>query len=78
MMIMGRSVSNGVPIAMLCYPSAETGDKIKFVLAEGFRQENGEPEWDSAKEFGDLNSALQAWFNHERTGLRSLASVVAV
>ena len=72
-MIMGRSVSQGKDIAMVCFPKSESRDKILFVLAEGVRVENGNLSWESAQEFYDFNMALQAWFNYERVGLRSLA-----
>ena len=77
-MIMGRSISQGQPIAMLCYPKSVTGDKTLFVLAEGFRIDNGEPVWESAQEFNDFNTALQAWFGYERVGLRSVANMETV
>ena len=72
MMIMGRSVADRVPIAMLCFAKEETGDKIKFVLADNFRIENGISKWDAEQVFNDFNSALRAWFNYEKAGLRSV------
>ena len=77
MMIMGRSNSGHMPIAMLCIPKEETGDRLKLIIAEDFKIENGNPSWKTEKVFYDLNEALREWFNYERSGLRSIATSMA-
>lgn len=75
MMVMGRSISNGVPIAMLCYPAEHPGEKLKFKIVLGFCEEN--KTWDSEQEFSDFGSAVKSFMNYEHTGIRSFTAGVA-